>query len=138
MTAAPPLRIGVAGLGVVGSASLRAFVDRADLLAARAGRRLEVVGVCARNRGADRGVDLSPFVWFDDPVALATAPDVDLFVELIGGSSGPALDACQAALAAGRDVFTANKAMLAELGGALAAAAAASGAALKYEAAVAG
>ena len=133
-----PLRVGVAGLGTVGAAVLRVLDQQRDALAARAGRAIVVSAVSARSRGKDRGLDLGAVAWHDDPVALAKSPDIDCFVELIGGDSGPALDATRAALAAGKAVVTANKAMLAHHGLELAKAAEARGVALKFEAAVAG
>jgi homoserine dehydrogenase len=132
------MRVGVAGLGTVGAGVLRLLRDNADLVAARAGRAVEVTAVSARNRAADRGVDLSGVAWHADAVALAHDPDVDVVVELIGGSEGPARALAEAALAAGKPLVTANKALLAVHGAELAAAAEAAGVALGYEAAVAG
>jgi homoserine dehydrogenase len=97
-----------------------------------------VTAVSARDRARDRGVDLSRFVWFDDPVALASSNAVDLVVELIGGDEGPARDVVETALGSGKSVVTANKALLAKHGAALAALAEASGASLGFEASVAG
>ena len=133
-----PLRLGIAGLGTVGAGVVRIVQDRADMLAARTGRAVEIAAVSARTRDRDRGVDLSAYAWEDDPVALARRDDVDLFVELMGGSDGPAKAATEAALGAGKPVVTANKAMLAVHGQALAELAEAHGAALRFEAAVAG
>lgn len=137
MTTAP-LRLGIAGLGTVGVGVIRMILENPDLIAARAGREVTVSAVSARSKGKDRGVDLSPYGWEDDPVALASRDDVDLFVELIGGDEGPAKDAIEAALNAGKDVVTANKALLAIHGQALAELAESKGCALRYEAAVAG
>ncbi|MEO1709032.1 MAG: homoserine dehydrogenase [Pseudomonadota bacterium] len=137
-TNVPPLRLAVAGLGTVGGGLLNLLASRADALEQTLGRRLEVAGVCARDRPKDRGIDLSKTSWFDDPVALAKSDDIDVFVELIGGSDGVAKAAVEAALAAGRDVVTANKALLARHGTALAELAEANGAAIGFEAAVAG
>ncbi|TMV56952.1 homoserine dehydrogenase, partial [Thioclava sp. BHET1] len=133
-----PLRLGIAGLGTVGAGVLKIIAAHGDLIAARTGRPVVVSAVSARSRNRDRGVDLSPYAWEDDPVALAQRDDVDVFVELIGGSEGPAKAACEAALAAGKDVVTANKALLAHHGQALAEAAEAAGRVIRYEAAVAG
>jgi len=132
------MRVGVAGLGTVGAGVLRLLRDNAGLVAARAGREVEVTAVSARNRAADRGVDLGGVAWHEDAVALAHDPDVDVVVELIGGSEGPARALAEAALAAGKPLVTANKALLAVHGAELAAAAEAAGVALGYEAAVAG
>ena len=133
-----PLRLGIAGLGTVGAGVVKIVQQRADLLAARTGRPISISAVSARSRDKDRGVDLSGYGWEDDPVALATRDDVDVFVELMGGEDGPAKAATEAAIAAGKDVVTANKAMLAHHGQALAEAAEAAGRVIRFEAAVAG
>ena len=119
----PPLRIGIAGLGTVGTGVVRIVRQKAELLASRAGRPITISAVSARTRDKDRGVSISDYAWEDDPVALARRDDVDVFVELMGGSDGPAKAATEAAIAAGKDVVTANKAMLAHHGQALATAA---------------
>jgi homoserine dehydrogenase len=134
----PPLRLGVAGLGTVGAAVLRLLAQNGRLLAERAGREIAVAAVSARHRERERGVDLKRFRWYDDPLALAADPDVDLVVELIGGAEGPALTLCRAALEAGKPVVTANKALLAHHGAELARLAEANGVTIGFEAAVAG
>ncbi|SIT10780.1 homoserine dehydrogenase [Roseivivax lentus] len=133
-----PLRLGIAGLGTVGAGVVKIVRQKANLLATRTGRSIQIVAVSARNRDKDRGVRLTDFAWEDDPVALARREDVDVFVELMGGSDGPAKAATQAALDAGKDVVTANKAMLAHHGQMLAQLADEKGAVLRFEAAVAG
>ncbi|WP_308915289.1 homoserine dehydrogenase [Jannaschia sp. LMIT008] len=133
-----PLRLGIAGLGTVGAGVVKIVQGQADLLEARCGRPIRIAAVGARTRNRDRGVDLSPYGWEDDPVALAKRDDVDVYVELMGGSDGPAKASVEAALAAGKAVVTANKAMLALHGQALAEAADAAGVPLRFEAAVAG
>lgn len=133
-----PLKIGVAGLGTVGAALVSQIADQRATLAARCGRTIEVVAVCARTRGKDRGIDLKKIKWFSDPVVLARDADVDVFVELIGGAGNPAKSAVEAALASGKSVVTANKAMLAKHGLALAALAGKNKVALNFEAAVGG
>ena len=137
MTAAP-LRLGIAGLGTVGVGVLKMIHKNAKIISLRTGRDIVVTAVSARSRSKDRGVDLSGFAWEDDPVALAKRDDVDIFVELMGGHEGPAKDATEAAIAAGKDVVTANKAMLALHGQSLALAAEAAGQVIRFEAAVAG
>ena len=132
------LRIGLAGLGTVGAAVFRLLSQKAEHVAVRAGRPVQVVGVCARDRGRDRGIDLSGVAWYDDPSALAAAEDVDCFVELMGGDGDPARAAVRAALTAGKPVVTANKALLAAHGVDLAQLAEANGTTIGYEAAVAG
>ena len=133
-----PLRLGIAGLGTVGAGVLKIVRRHGALLAARAGRPVEVVAVSARSRDKDRGVPIAAYAWEDDPVALARRDDVDVLVELMGGTDGPAKAATEAAIAAGKDVVTANKAMLAVHGQALAGAAEAGGRVIRFEAAVAG
>ncbi len=133
-----PLKVGLAGLGTVGASVIRLIVDGADQLTARCGRPIEVVAVTARKKGKDRGVDLSGIRWVDDPVELARDPGIDVFVELMGGDGDPAKAAVEAALSAKKPVVTANKALLARHGLALAQLAEANNVALNFEAAVAG
>ncbi|WP_368345897.1 homoserine dehydrogenase [Pelagovum sp. HNIBRBA483] len=133
-----PLRLGIAGLGTVGVGLIKIIRQHGELLTARTGRTIEISAVSARSRDKDRGVSLDGYAWEDDPVVLATRDDVDIFVELMGGSDGPAKAATEAALAAGKDVVTANKAMLAVNGQALAEHAEAAGRVIRFEAAVAG
>ncbi len=135
---AQALSIGIAGLGTVGGGTLKLLSDNAALIAARAGRPIAVTAVSARDRARDRGLSVAGLRWFDDPVALAADPGIDVLVEAIGGSEGPARAAVEAALALGKPVVTANKAMLAVHGAAIAALAEAKGAPLLFEAAVAG
>jgi homoserine dehydrogenase len=132
------LSVGIAGLGTVGGGTLALLRENAELIAARAGRPIAVTAVSARDRTRDRGLTLGGLRWFDDPVALAADPGIDVFVEAIGGADGPAHQAVEAALAAGKPVVTANKAMLAVHGAEIAALAEARGAPLLFEAAVAG
>ena len=132
------IRLAVAGLGTVGAGVVDLLQRNGDLIAARAGRRLTVAAVCARDRAKDRGIDLGGAAWHDDPVALAGAGGHEVFVELIGGADGPAKASVEAALAAGKHVVTANKALIAEHGAALAAQADSAGVALSFEAGVAG
>jgi len=132
-----PLRIALAGLGTVGGGVIRLLDENGALIARRAGRPIEIVAVSARDRSKDRGVDIGRFEWVDDTTALASR-DVDVVVELVGGSDGPALTLARATLGAGKGFVTANKAMIAHHGLELAEAAEKAGAALKFEAAVAG
>ncbi|MAM93747.1 homoserine dehydrogenase [Parvibaculum sp.] len=132
------LRIGIAGLGTVGAGVVKILAERSTHLTAACGRPLELVAVSARDKTRDRGIDLSGVRWEDDPMALASAGDIDLVVELIGGSEGIARELVEASLKAGKHVATANKALVAHHGTALAQAAESKGVALNYEAAVAG
>ncbi len=133
-----PLRLGIAGLGTVGIGVVKIVQRHADLIAARAGRPVVITAVSARDRMKNRDADLSAYAWEEDPVALARRDDIDVFVEVMGGHEGAALAATEAAIAAGKDVVTANKAMLAHHGQALAEAAEAQGRVIRFEAAVAG
>jgi homoserine dehydrogenase len=135
---AQPLRVAVAGLGTVGAALVAQVARQHAALTARCGRAIDIVAVCARSRGKDRGVDLKKIKWFADPMELARAPDIDVFVELIGGAGDPAKAAVGAALAAGKSVVTANKALLAKHGVALAGRAEKQRLALNFEGAVGG
>ena len=132
------LKLGIAGLGTVGAGVLDILAKHGGLIASRAGVRVEVTAVSARNRGKKRGHDLSKLAWFDNPVKLAQSPDIDVFIELIGGEGDPAKAAVEAALKSGKHVITANKALLAHHGAALAKLAEAHGVALNFEASVAG
>ncbi|WP_291387822.1 homoserine dehydrogenase [Devosia sp.] len=136
--AAAPLRIGVAGLGNVGATLVRILQKDGAELTRKIGRAVVVTAVSARSRSRDRGIDATSVEWFDDPVALAKSENIDLFVELMGGEDGPALASVRAALEIGRPVVTANKALLARHGVALARLAEENNAQLGFEAAVAG
>jgi len=133
-----PLKIAIAGLGTVGAGTVKLLQDQGALLTRRAGRAIEITAVSAREKGRDRGVDLSGYRWFDDPVALAAEAEADVVVELIGGADGAAKALVETALSKGRHVVTANKALLAHHGTALAKAAEAKGLTLAFEASVAG
>jgi homoserine dehydrogenase len=133
-----PLKVGLAGLGTVGATVVRLIARQRDALAARCGRPIEVVAVTARSRGKDRGLDMNGLRWVENPVLLAKDPGIDVFVELMGGEGDPAKSAVEAALAAGKSVVTANKALLARHGVALAALAERHHVALNFEAAVGG
>ena len=133
-----PLRLGLAGLGTVGIGVVKIVQRHADLITARTGRPVTITAVSARDRSKNRDADLSGYAWEVDPVALARRDDVDVFVEVMGGHEGAAKAATEAALAAGKDVVTANKALLAHHGQALAEMAEAAGRVIRFEAAVAG
>jgi len=135
---AAPFKVAIAGLGTVGAGVLKVLEKNAAEIAARAGRPIVVTAVAARNRGKDRGVSLDGLAWYDDPVEMARSADADAVVELIGGANGPAKAMVEAALDARRAVVTANKALLAHHGAALAARAESHDAVLAFEAAVAG
>ncbi|MEQ1942628.1 homoserine dehydrogenase [Mesorhizobium sp. VNQ89] len=135
---AEALRVGIAGLGTVGASVARVLTHKAAELTRQCGRPIEIAAVSARDATKDRGVDLTAAQWFVDPVKMAANADIDVFIELIGGDEGPAREAVKAALEAGKHVVTANKALLAKHGVALAEIAEKKGVLLNYEAAVAG
>ncbi|NJM82800.1 MAG: homoserine dehydrogenase [Tabrizicola sp.] len=135
---AAPLRLGLAGLGTVGIGVVKIVQAEADLIAARAGRAVTITAVSARDRTRNRDADLSSYAWEADPVRLARREDIDVLVEVMGGHDGPARAATEAAIASGKDVVTANKALLAHHGQALAVAAEGVGRVIRFEAAVAG
>ena len=132
------LRIGVAGLGTVGTGVLKLLFENDDLLRRRCGRRVCVVAVTARTKSRARGVAWAPARWIDRPESIAEDPEVDVVVELIGGDDGIARSIVERALAAGKSVVTANKALIARHGAALAVTAERAGRSLLFEAAVAG
>jgi homoserine dehydrogenase len=129
------LKIAIAGLGTVGGGVVKALAARGQDLAARAGRPLDIVAVSARDAKKSRGFALTN--WQADPLALAKG-DADVVVELIGGDEGVARQLVEAALKNKKHVVTANKALLAKHGKALALLAEEQGVQLKFEAAVAG
>jgi homoserine dehydrogenase len=131
-----PLKVGIAGLGTVGAEVVRLIESQSKALAARCGRGIQVVAVTARSKAKKRGVDLRGITWAKTPLAVANDPNVDCFVELMGGVGEPALSAIEAALKNGKSVVTANKALIAKHGSRLAALAEKHGGALNYEAAV--
>jgi len=131
-----PLRVGIAGLGTVGAEVVRVIESQAGALSARCGRSLRMVAVTARSKAKKRGLDLGGIAWVKDALALAAHPDIDCFVELIGGAGDPALSAIETALKSGKSVVTANKALIAKHGLRLAKLAETHGGALNFEAAV--
>ncbi len=135
---ADALKVGIAGLGTVGASLARIIRERASELSVTCGRAIEITAVSARDRGRDRGVDLSGTAWFDTPAEMAAGADIDVLVELVGGAEGAAEQAVRAALERGLHVVTANKALLARYGVELAALAEKKGVLLNFEAAVAG
>ena len=92
------VKIGIAGLGTVGGGVLKIIRAHGDLLEARSGARLTVTAVSGRDRAKDRGVPLDGLTWYDDATAMAEDPDVDIVLELIGGSDGVARELCEKTL----------------------------------------
>ena len=133
-----PLRVAIAGLGTVGAAVAELILSRNTLINARCGREILISAVSARDRRRDRGVDLTGIDWFEDAAEMAMQADAEVVLELIGGEEGIAKTVCENAISSGRHVVTANKALLAMHGTALAKAAENASVGLLYEASVAG
>lgn len=133
-----PLKVGIAGLGTVGGGTLKILSEHADMLAVRAGRPIEIAAVSARSKNKRRSIDTGRLRWIDDPVLMASDPQIDVVVELIGGEGGVARELVEKALQAGKSVVTANKALIAHHGIQLATMAEKTSAMLAFEAAVAG
>ena len=133
-----PLRLGIAGLGTVGVGVIKIIQNKLSLLQARTGKQILISAVTAKSKTKDRGIDLSSYQWERDPVSLANREDIDVFIELIGGHEGAAKEAVEIAISKGKNVVTANKALLAHHGHVLALKAEENGSILRFEAAVAG
>ena len=133
-----PLRLGIAGLGTVGVGVIKIIQNKLSLLEARAGKQILISSVTAKSKTKDRGIDLSSYQWERDPISLANREDIDVFIELIGGHEGAAKDAVEIAISKGKNVITANKALLAHHGHKLALKAEKNRSTLRFEAAVAG
>lgn len=130
-----PFRIAIAGLGTVGSGVVKALAARGEDLSHRAGRALRITAMSARDKARARGFEITG--WHENPLALADS-DANVVVELIGGEEGVARKLVERALANGKHVVTANKALLAAHGLQLAKLAEKMGVSLKFEAAAAG
>ena len=133
-----PLKIAIAGLGVVGGEVARQLMHRQEQLALASGRALQLMAVSARSAGADRGFSMDQIDWHDNAIDLASRDDVDVIIEMIGGSEGVAVELTRAALKNGKHVITANKAMIAHHGTELASLAEDHNCYLLIESAVAG
>ncbi|MGH8447596.1 MAG: homoserine dehydrogenase [Solimonas sp.] len=132
-----PIRVGIIGLGTVGQGVVRLLTNNADEIARRVGRPLRVTHASVRDAGRARDCDLTGVTLVSDPMQIAAEADVDVVIELIGGIS-PARELIEAAVKRGKPVVTANKALLAEDGNRVFAAARAAGVSIAFEAAVAG
>ena len=132
-----PIRVGLAGLGTVGGGTVEVLRRNREEIARRAGREIVVRMASARDLAKPRSVNLSGIELVADPLAIAAHPEVDIVAEAIGGE-GLARDLVLAAIANGKHVVTANKALLARHGNEIFAAARAKGVMVAFEAAVAG
>lgn len=133
-----PLNIAIAGLGNVGGSTLKILSAQTDMLAKRSGRAIRVVAVSARDKKKAASLPLNGIEWADNPLTLASRADIDVVVELIGGAEGVARQLVEASLKNGKHVITANKALIAHHGVALAELAESKNLVLACEAAVAG
>ncbi|WP_114970264.1 homoserine dehydrogenase [Rhodoferax ferrireducens] len=132
----PPLRVGLLGLGTVGAGTYRVLQRNANLIAARSGRRIEIAMVAVRNLARAASLVDRDAVLVDDPFQVVNHPDIDVVVEVIGGTT-IAKELVLQAIANGKHVVTANKALLALHGSEIFAAAQAQGVVVAYEGAVA-
>ena len=131
-----PVRVGILGLGTVGCGTLEVLRRNADEIVRRAGRGIEVVKAAVRDPDKRRPVSLDGIEVCSDPFELVRDDSLDVVVELIGGSR-PARELTLEALASGKHVVTANKALIAQYGNEIFAAASERGAMVAFEAAVA-
>ena len=130
--------VGLVGLGTVGVGVVKMLQSNAEIIARRAGRPINIISVAASRKDKDRGVDLSGYNWVDDAQDMVGDEHLDAIIEMVGGSEGFVKDLVESALSSGKHVVTANKALLAEHGVALAQLAEDNNVNLAYEAAVAG
>jgi len=132
------VRVGVAGLGFVGAATVKLLSQHSNLLKLRSNKDIQVIAVSARDRLKSRGFSMDGLTWHDDPRTLAKDKNLDVIVEAIGGASGIAKELVELSISNGKHVVTANKALIAESGFNLAQKAEKAGVTLAFEAAVAG
>ena len=133
----PPLKIGIAGLGTIGGGTFKLLTEQAEIIERRSGRTVRLVAVADPDASKMKEAKKNGIRCYADALPMAADDDVDVVVELIGGSDGIAKDLCEAAIEAGKHVVTANKALIAHHGTALARAAEAKDVTLAVEAAVA-
>ena len=132
------INIGIAGLGTVGSEVAKQLQLNSEFLNRKAGKKLNLVAVSANNKNKNRNFDLSNLKWFTDAALMVEKDEIDLVVELIGGSDGIALDLCKNSLIKGKSVVTANKAMMSKHGYELAKISEKNKCSIAFEASVAG
>ena len=132
-----PMKVGLLGLGVVGGGTWKVLQKNAQEIARRAGRSIQVAGIAVRDVEKARALVGDAVPVTSDPLSLVRDPDIDVIVELIGGDS-TAYEMIMEAIAQGKHVVTANKALLAKYGNEVFAAAHAKGVMVTFEAAVAG
>ena len=131
------INVGIIGLGTVGSGAFRILRDNAELIRHRVGVPIDVVKIAVRDVGRDRGLDIPPSLLTDKPSLIVDDPNIDIVVELMGGYE-PAKELILAAIARGKHLVTANKALLAVHGTEIHTAARRAGVAIGFEGSVAG
>ena len=132
------INIGIAGLGTVGSEVAKQLQSNSEFLNRKAGKQLNLVAVSANDKNKNRNFDLSNLKWFTNAALMSETNEIDLVVELIGGSDGIALDLCKDSLIKGKSVVTANKAMMSKHGYELAKISEKNKCSIAFEASVAG
>ena len=132
-----PVKIGLLGLGTVGCGTVNVLMRNAEEISRRAGRGIQVTQAAARDISRARGCDVSEITLTSNPEEIVTNPEIDIVVELIGGES-LARDLVMKAIANGKHVVTANKALIAKHGNEIFIAAQKKGVMVAFEAAVAG
>ena len=132
------IRVGIIGLGSVGQGVVKILNDNISLIKKKTNAKISIIGVSAKNKNKQREVQIDTYQWYDNPISLAVNEDADIIIELIGGEDGVALDVVENAIRAGKNVITANKALIAKKGNYLLELAEKNGAKLLFEAAIAG
>jgi homoserine dehydrogenase len=132
-----PIKVGLLGVGTVGAGTFNVLQRNQEDIRRRAGRGIEITMVAARNLDRARGIVGAGVEVVGDPFAVVNNPDIDIVVELIGGYELPR-ELVLKAIANGKHVVTANKALLALHGNEIFAAAQEKGVTVAFEAAVAG
>ena len=132
------IRVGIIGLGSVGQGVVKILSDNVSLIQKKTNAKVSIIGVSAKNKDKKREVQIHKYKWFDNPISLAVNEDADIIIELIGGEDGVALEIVESALKAGKNVITANKALIAKNGNYLLELAEKNDVKLLFEAAIAG
>ena len=132
------INIAIAGLGTVGAETYRIITEESDFLKARSSAKFNVLAVSAKSRDKKRDVDLTGAEWITDCRDIADIDNIDVVIELVGGSEGVAKDLVEKAITNGKSVITANKALVATHGNNIGELVAKHDVMFGYEAAVAG
>ena len=132
------LNVGIVGLGTVGLSVIKMIEDNSNIIYQKTGKKINIIGISARNRKKDRGLILDQYQWFDNPFEMLNLNHLDVLIELVGGSEGIALEIINKAFQLNCHVVTANKALVAESGIQLAKTAESNNVLFYFEAAVAG